>query len=46
MYFSALSIGISTAAAIRIDASRPMEEVCRLAVAEVAARLDRNPARA
>jgi predicted kinase len=28
------------AAAIRIDAGRPMEEVCRLAVAEVAARLD------
>jgi predicted kinase len=28
------------AAAIRIDAARPMEEVCRLAVAEVAARLD------
>jgi len=27
------------AAAIRIDAARPMEEVCRLAVAEVAARL-------
>jgi predicted kinase len=27
-------------AAIRIDAARPMEEVCRLAVAEVAARLD------
>jgi predicted kinase len=27
------------AAAIRIDASRPMEEVCRLAVAEVAGRL-------
>jgi predicted kinase len=27
------------AAAIRIDASRPMDEVCRLAVAEVAARL-------
>jgi len=26
-------------AAIRIDAARPMEEVCRLAVAEVAARL-------
>ena len=28
------------AAAIRIDAARPMEEVCRLAVAEVAARLE------
>ena len=28
------------AAAIRIDAGRPMEEVCRLAVAEVAARLE------
>ncbi|HEX5124961.1 MAG TPA: ATP-binding protein [Rhodanobacteraceae bacterium] len=28
------------AAAIRIDAARPMDEVCRLAVAEVAARLD------
>ena len=27
-------------AAIRIDAARPMEEVCRLALAEVAARLD------
>ena len=27
------------AAAIRIDAARPMEDVCRLAVAEVAARL-------
>ena len=27
-------------AAIRIDAARPMEEVCRLAVAEVAARLE------
>jgi len=27
------------AAAIRIDASRPMDEVCRLAIAEVAARL-------
>jgi predicted kinase len=29
------------AAAIRIDAARPMEEVCRLALAEVAARLGR-----
>jgi predicted kinase len=28
------------AAAIRIDAARPMEEVCRLALAEVAARLE------
>jgi predicted kinase len=34
------------AAAIRIDASRPMDEVCRLAVAEVAARLRRDSARA
>jgi predicted kinase len=33
------------AAAIRIDATRPMEEVCRLAVAEVAGRLDPLPAR-
>ena len=32
------------AAAIRIDASRSMEEVCRLAVAEVAARLGSAPA--
>jgi predicted kinase len=34
------------AAAIRIDAMRPMAEVCRLAVAEVAARIGRDPARA
>jgi predicted kinase len=34
------------AAAIRIDAARPMEEVCRLAVAEVAARLTVVPAHA
>lgn len=34
------------AAAIRIDASRPMDEVCRLAVAEVAARLRRTSAQA
>jgi predicted kinase len=34
------------AAAIRLDATRPMSEVCRLAVAEVAARLGRAPARA
>jgi predicted kinase len=33
------------AAAIRIDASRPMEEVCRLAIAEVAARIGRVAAR-
>ena len=33
------------AAAIRLDASRSMEEVCRLAVAEVAARLGSAPAR-
>jgi predicted kinase len=32
-------------AAIRIDAARPLEEVCRLAVAEVAARLE-TPLRA
>jgi predicted kinase len=31
------------AAAIRIDATRPMAEVCRLAVAEVAARLGQRP---
>lgn len=31
------------AAAIRIDATRPMAEVCRLAVAEVAARLGPRP---
>jgi predicted kinase len=30
------------AASIRIDAARPMEEVCRLALAEVAARLERR----
>ncbi len=30
------------AAAIRIDASRPIDEVCRLAIAEVAARLGAN----
>jgi len=34
------------AAAIRIDATRPMPEVCRLAVAEVAARIGRDPAHA
>ena len=34
------------AAAIRIDASRPIEEVCRLAIAEVTARLGKVPARA
>ena len=34
------------AAAIRLDATRPMSEMCRLAVAEVAARLGRAPARA
>jgi predicted kinase len=34
------------AAAIRIDAARPMEEVCRLAVAEVAARMRSGAARA
>jgi predicted kinase len=34
------------AAAIRIDASRPMDEVCRLAIAEVAARLGGAAARA
>lgn len=33
------------AAAIRIDASRPMDEVCRLAIAEVAARLGGAAAR-
>lgn len=31
---------VPPAAAIRIDAARPMEEVCRLALAEVAARLE------
>jgi predicted kinase len=34
------------AAAIRIDASRPMDEVCRLAIAEVSARLRRESVRA
>jgi predicted kinase len=34
------------AAAIRIDAARPIEEVCRLAAAEVAARLRKNLAHA
>ena len=33
------------AAAIRLDATRPMPEVCRLAVAEVAARMGRDSAR-
>ena len=33
------------AAAIRIDAARPMDEVCRLAIAEVAARLGSTAAR-
>ena len=33
------------AATIRIDASRPMDEVCRLAIAEVAARLGGDSAR-
>jgi predicted kinase len=33
------------AAAIRIDASRPMDEVCRLAIAEVAARVGRQSVR-
>jgi predicted kinase len=34
------------AASIRIDAARPMDEVCRLAIAEVAARLGRSSAHA
>ena len=33
------------AATIRLDATRPMPEVCRLAVAEVAARMGRDSAR-
>jgi len=34
------------AAAIRIDATRAMADVCRLAVAEVSARIGRGTARA
>lgn len=33
------------AAAIRIDATRPLDDVCRLAVAEVAGRIDARPLR-
>jgi len=34
------------ASAIRIDATRPLPEMCRLAIAEAAARIGRDPARA